>query len=757
MGLLSFLSKKSHLDLTEHGSLKTSAYNATVASSPPIRGAYPVRGNGSKILEKFQESHPNLVTTSHYNTPAPSPLVPRRVSNGLHGSGEERPRTAPSKRPSTAVGSSIPQSQSTPGLPPPPKKKYGPYRLPSKVVTDVQTSPITAKPAPSPVLVSLYSGSVYSGESGKSKGYVDLLDAQSMIKPSDFYGRIQATGAKNYGEDVADRNMKDKSTRHDKSIAREQLSAFANAKWTAYTTQHVDDDSADELPRRPRTRHSVSSNLQYNRMSPDPFPKRTSSRLPPYGTDEVPKPASRAASIRSEKTARRKSMPSLASEARRSLSTVKKGRGEDPDIFPDSLRDRALAATAHKRENTRPNISSKRQSLVSSHVEQSLDPKSKDFDNPLQTRQRSADQPRRKTISHHSAWVGSRALVKRQSLMALRSKSRGELYEDTYHDKGSLRNAQFPRDQNSARRQLGSTTDLQDSLSDSPAQRHDNISQIIASLSKCTSNEDKFSQSNHTREQSPISPSNASIKAYRMETPVPERASSLSHWSSTSETAMSTLSSNPFRPQSGHTTNTSVDFSPNSLLACQSIPPIPDLPFLKPPPFIAQDTSVVTSPTSPTSRPSTRNHQWSDFYLEDYASPTDSSTSSRGSYEEDLLFSETGYGISGHQISGLPGLFDAAVPTSSTSTSTSRTLENEVHNNMPELLSHIPIYPQTDSNHSSFDNPEQMESSDDDELNFDIPMSRTSSGLRAILARHRFSTRRQPVSEEDEDDPDLEN
>ncbi|ERS97824.1 hypothetical protein HMPREF1624_05995 [Sporothrix schenckii ATCC 58251] len=39
------------------------------------------------------------------------------------------------------------------------------------------------------------------------KGYVDLLDAQSEFKPTDFHTRVKATGTRDYGEDVADRNI----------------------------------------------------------------------------------------------------------------------------------------------------------------------------------------------------------------------------------------------------------------------------------------------------------------------------------------------------------------------------------------------------------------------------------------------------------------------------------------------------------------------------------------------------------------------
>lgn len=41
----------------------------------------------------------------------------------------------------------------------------------------------------------------------RSSAFVDILDAQGEIKPSNFRSRIQASGTRDYGEDVADRNM----------------------------------------------------------------------------------------------------------------------------------------------------------------------------------------------------------------------------------------------------------------------------------------------------------------------------------------------------------------------------------------------------------------------------------------------------------------------------------------------------------------------------------------------------------------------
>ncbi|KAI8267819.1 hypothetical protein K4K58_006945 [Colletotrichum sp. SAR11_239] len=40
-----------------------------------------------------------------------------------------------------------------------------------------------------------------------ARGFIDILDAQSEIKPSGFQNRVKAAGVRDYGEDVADRNI----------------------------------------------------------------------------------------------------------------------------------------------------------------------------------------------------------------------------------------------------------------------------------------------------------------------------------------------------------------------------------------------------------------------------------------------------------------------------------------------------------------------------------------------------------------------
>jgi hypothetical protein len=119
--------------------------------------------------------------------------------------------------------------------------------------------------------------------------------------------------------------------------------------------------------------------------------------------------------------------------------------------------------------------------------------------------------------------------------------------------------------------------------------------------------------------------------------------------------------------------------------------------------------------------------QSSELYLENYASSDGDRSPSppRGSYERELLFSEAGYGISGCQLPGLPESFDAAVPATSTDSSASPDLQNNIQSIIS--LFQIPEFIDYDSE-DSFENPEQIDSSEDD-LNFDIPTNRASSAL----------------------------
>jgi len=308
--------------------------------------------------------------------------------------------------------------------------------------------------------------------------------------------------------------------------------------------------------------------------------------------------------------------------------------------------------------------------------------------------------------------------------------------------------------------------------------------------------------------------SNKSTKSLRMHDlepspSIPGRRSSLRHGSVTSETAMSTLSSNPFRPQSGHTTTTSVDcclpLSPHPLSANQnlSIPPVPKIPFTDPFEFSSSGKAPASSPTR-SSATAQRRHS-SEFYLDDYASSNSDRSPSPpgGSHEKDLLFSDGGYGVSGLQLPGLPESFDvtmssipistptlsavtvAGEPSLSTTMSQSRNILHSEIDNIVSLL-RMPAYIQSDSDSDdSFEKrmkekekernkqgqsqkekqkqkqkPVVVESSykEEEELNFDIPMSRARPPTfprHTRTAEGRFHSKGRSIKEHEGDDSDF--
>lgn len=427
-------------------------------------------------MEQFQKSHPNLATVPRHNSPAPKPLA-LRPHNVAPVGGLERPKTAPSRQPTGEQSTSTLQSSQTKStLPPPPAKKFGPYKLPSKISTDFSPLSASVNRTASPGLASIYSSSIPSHDSNRNKGYVDLLDAQSMIRPADFYSRVQATGAKSYGEDVADRNKEHIS--HVNVPTTRELPPYNTMILSPFVSRDVDDDSDDERPRHPRVRYSIATGLRskYSNNShvPDLFPKRTSSRLPLREADEISRPVSRAASARSERASRRQSMPSRTTPndgTPRSLSAGRKVKAIGDEHFPDALKDRALVAATIEREPVKPNTSNKRQSTAHLHFEHRSGHQRNDSEKTLPDLPASTkDHSRRMTISSSNLVVDTRVPVKRQSLQGIRSRSRGEIYEDSYQQ-GVPKGTQFPRDRDSSKRQLGSTTDLHNISCNLPGQQ----------------------------------------------------------------------------------------------------------------------------------------------------------------------------------------------------------------------------------------------------------------------------------------------
>ncbi len=135
--------------------------------------------------------------------PAPSPAVPL-----FHEDATERPSTAPNGSPPNTIwagaGSRL-RKNPLRGAPPVSFRMLRPSTANpgGRPVSDNESGESTA----GPLLAAPVHSRSNSMLSDSGKGFKDLLDAQSEIKPADFRSRVKASGARDYGEDVADRNL----------------------------------------------------------------------------------------------------------------------------------------------------------------------------------------------------------------------------------------------------------------------------------------------------------------------------------------------------------------------------------------------------------------------------------------------------------------------------------------------------------------------------------------------------------------------
>ncbi|KAI5464987.1 hypothetical protein BGZ63DRAFT_461971 [Mariannaea sp. PMI_226] len=198
MGLFSFLSRKQSSNQVSGLSLKGQAYESTVASQPPVRGTYPVAGNGTDIAaDKLQQAArkrslaqlPRAQNDYAQSVSAPSPSVPRFPSPFAG-----RPSSAPNNpRPTSRR---LSWSRSLRGSSP--ASTLGPNH---ELGLDKSLPPVP----PIPAQHRRRRQSSHASE--HSNRFVDVLDAQGELRPSNFRSRVEASGARDYGEDVAERNL----------------------------------------------------------------------------------------------------------------------------------------------------------------------------------------------------------------------------------------------------------------------------------------------------------------------------------------------------------------------------------------------------------------------------------------------------------------------------------------------------------------------------------------------------------------------
>ncbi|KAI2637256.1 hypothetical protein GGS26DRAFT_548001 [Hypomontagnella submonticulosa] len=751
MGWLNFLSRKSSIVYNQSDDLKAQAYDETVAANPPIRGTFPVAGNGPSILEKFQKFHPHL-REIHINDSAPPPVVPRIL---------DRPSTAPDHR--SPEESARPKSQSGGSVRPlrePPKRRHGPYRLPSKVPnerSDGAPSNKSIYSAPSSTLTRDRNSSVFSGDSSSTRRFVDLLDAQSFIKPSDFYGRVKATGTKDFDEDVADRNIVENRSNSGSSHGGESRAGN-------FGSNVQNDENEVDRPRSSRMRHSMGAGLRTKPSSSNPHSGLVSSQIP-ENTDES------EASL-SPKASRRRSLhsyvPPSSADRPRSASAGRKAKWADSHHFPDSLRERArLASQADFEHDMSMNMSLEMKLARLSRTAKDVLAYGPDSDSDLSDYAHNLPQPNRV-----DQYQSTRHASKRQSLQAFQDASRTEsaAFRKPSSVGSSVRGL---KSRSSSKRRRNNIPDFDGSFNEVPSLQPTELPKLKPA-------------------HSIVSVSRKGTKRSGIVDTVPDPGSSGRRWSLTSETAGSTLSSNPFRPQSGHTTNTSVDLAPRIPLAeaieldgtsspsggNRTAPKTPLETHIPEPVYRDVDPELLAE-----SLDNPGHHGPSmDFVIDEDTSSIDSFDAPQrptGEFEKDLLFQ--GYGLEGSQ---LPGLFAAAPETDSpTSSQRTRTLSafngpvhltafDSNHNVLApsaldpqystrslRYLSHsrssrlrVPDFGYTDSE----DDGSEAECESEEELNFDIPLTRPGGPrYHNHGTRRRYETVAPPYREDDPESPEI--
>ncbi|KAK3307084.1 uncharacterized protein B0T15DRAFT_164151 [Chaetomium strumarium] len=209
MGLLDFFSRKAGNKGKTNVALKPPVCDSAAARSlpapagdhKPARRPYYV-GTLQGGRPDFTQSQLSFDTVSEDERSAPAPRVPV-----FPGESVERPSTAPGTRPPSTLFRHCDLREKTDG------RRRGPplsLRMARPETPAAGFRPGSRGSIATPANV-FRRGSEQSGapslRSAGGKTFKDILDAQSEIRPADFRERVRAAGTRDYGEDVAERNL----------------------------------------------------------------------------------------------------------------------------------------------------------------------------------------------------------------------------------------------------------------------------------------------------------------------------------------------------------------------------------------------------------------------------------------------------------------------------------------------------------------------------------------------------------------------
>ncbi|KAK0643579.1 hypothetical protein B0T16DRAFT_185688 [Cercophora newfieldiana] len=687
MGFLSFLTKRS----SDKAKTKSQApavtvgappaHNSTVATSngtSTSTGTKPTPPRGRSRISPIRISPP---ITRVPDSPAPAPAV----SLFREEESVERPSTAPN-------GDSAPTvwANSTSRLRKNPLRGAPPvsFRL---------LRPTTANPGGRPVSLTGSTDSIAqvaqtvighsrsnsvsnSMRSDDRKGFKDLLDAQSEIRPADFRSRVKASGARDYGEDVADRNIGENGF----NLESSPVQAFY-AHVPKLPGQQEPAGSVNIADIRTRSLTSSSTTFNFAKKPPALRPLVPRVRAPEVTFSDADSPLLRRrqslnihmpsalGGTESDPSPKRmKGQRTSSNPMRPATSQADKPSWDLPTLSSIRLSSPVLAdrpktarpATAHSPIIPRDSVVLAKQKAGAPIGDYMLnDGLYTPYGNPLPGER---SYPLRTPMRLHRGSVtttnpASASPRKRHSLHTLQS-SASFPNGDPAVDATPLA---YPRSKHHQAIKKQSVISLPEVTID-----FDVAASPTTPIGPARSH---YIRSPFTIHEIPEPGPEFDGASSKCDSPelVPLRTRSIRGWSTSSATPTTSDTSSKL---SRHTANTSIDLS-------QGAPSI-----IKVPSHASLDSGAAFSPHN--AMPTNNNNN---FNIDDYLSSDDDSIAEprrpRAEGEEQLLFSESGYGMSGFQLPGLP---DAPPKTGSPK-------QHQILQHARSSISLPPIY-----NHGSF-------------------------------------------------------
>ncbi|KAL0944628.1 uncharacterized protein CTRU02_202515 [Colletotrichum truncatum] len=670
MGLLKFFSSKKSSEKSANA-IRSQAYDATAPSLPPTLGTYPVAGNGpTNVFEDLQRSHHKMSETNLSLAAGSETSVPVLPAPRFRDASVERPSSAPNGAgPSSASLSSHGRRDSSRG----PQLSFRRLRVGS--MTSSTGSPVPRRVSHSPV-VSLENEPFsppkapfahsrhFSMQSNSSmaRNFIDILDAQSEIKPSGFQNRVKAAGVRDYGEDVADRNIGVNGV----NLASEKVQEFyakassprdrRDGAITSFgsRTQFADQE---QLSRPYQGHESINAGARTLSLT-----SGTLSKIPFQTILFSPERSQRHEKIvedvpQSTRNQRRQSLGSYIPTTPSNGPLGLRISATDTPVSSNNRRTVRHSATSEGSPVDELGIYTSQPNGLPLSLKASQKPAyvvRQNYSLPVQQRPKTSSQAEMYQAVRPPSRGGSVANSTLSS-PTLKSPSKRHTLSatgTTFRHGEWLRSAK-PDEGNGTRGWVGrveveSHVDSAEVSSPAPSPH------VMRSGHSWRDGQDERLNSHG----SPF----GKVRLDEIYEHVPMRRSSLRHWSISSATPTMSSSSSFHRPQSRHTTTTSVDLATMSSFMNDSLPSLHSRS--------GDHTSFTTALESSLPSPLDPIASGAGFNIDDYLSSdddidADSFITTRyrnsgvdGSHEADLLFDDTGYGIGGLQ---LPGLFDSLV------------------------------------------------------------------------------------------------